>query len=168
MPWDLIGLWRLVPGTWSLGLRFNFIRCVNLTHLSKFHIYQMCLNDLLHLSYLYGLKTGVVGSASMDVCVPSRRYGVYIIFYFIIFFIHTSVGPWWTVSRPAPAFQISLTSRGISLLPGGRSLYLGMVDSWKVWFPTANMYAKSAINFGIVVRDPSSIQMRTLCPHILT
>ena len=28
------------------------------------------------------LKTGVVGSASMDVCVPSRRYVVYIIFLF--------------------------------------------------------------------------------------
>ena len=55
------------------------------------------------------MKTGVVGSASMDVCVPSRRYVVYIIFLFLQF-IHTSVGPWWTVSRPPPAFQISLTS----------------------------------------------------------
>ena len=32
------------------------------------------------------LKTGVVGSASMDVCVPSRRYVVYIIFCFIILY----------------------------------------------------------------------------------
>ena len=29
------------------------------------------------------LKTGVVGSASMDVCVPSRRYVVYIIFFIL-------------------------------------------------------------------------------------